>query len=68
MKIENSTKNADAFFVVEYAPPKDRAEPDRLFVPVGQEKRLYPYIGFETAGLHRLGGNVLIKFKKRVRD
>jgi len=69
LEIENSTtKNADAFFMVEYAPPRDRTEPDRLFVPVEQEKRLSPYIGFETPVIHRLGGNLWTKIKKRIRE
>ena len=56
------------YFIVEYAPPRPNAEPDRLFVPIEQEKRLSPYIGFETPIIHRLGGNLWTKIKKRVRE
>ncbi|MDP3778615.1 MAG: helicase-related protein [bacterium] len=46
------------FFIVEYAPPSTGGEPDRLLVPVDQEERLTPYIGFETPHIHRLGGTI----------
>lgn len=64
-----SEKNSSSeFFVIDYAPPKNRTEPDRLFVPLEQEKRLSPYIGFETPIVHRLGGNLWTNIKKRVRE
>ncbi|OGZ95275.1 MAG: hypothetical protein A3A28_00110 [Candidatus Sungbacteria bacterium RIFCSPLOWO2_01_FULL_47_32] len=63
-----TTKNLSGFFVVEYAPPKDRTEPDRLFVPIEQEKRLSPYIGFETPAIHRLGGSLWTSTKKRAKE
>ncbi len=56
------------FFVVEYAPPRLGAEPDRLRVPLEQEKRLSLYVGFETPIIHRLGGTVWLKTKKKVKE
>ncbi|MBI2637525.1 MAG: DEAD/DEAH box helicase, partial [Candidatus Sungbacteria bacterium] len=71
-KFLNDSKTAEhqlkEYFVVEYAPPKDRTEPDRLFVPTDQEKRLSPYIGFETPAIHRLGGSLWISTKKRTKE
>src|SRR3990172_2009499 len=68
LKIENSTKNSDEFFVVEYAPPRDGGEPDRLFVPITQERRLSSYIGFETPTVHRLGGSLWAKTRRKVKE
>lgn len=61
-------KEDKEFFVIEYAPPKDGASPDRLLVPVTQEKRLSIYIGFETPKIHRLGGSFWAGTKKRIKE
>ncbi|TSC69020.1 MAG: transcription-repair coupling factor [Parcubacteria group bacterium Gr01-1014_66] len=59
---------AGTFFIIEYAHPAPSRDPDRLFVPENQEKRLTPYIGFETPRVHRLGGTIWIKTKRKVRE
>ncbi len=64
----NDTSERIKFFVIEYAPPAPRREPDRLFVPVRQKERLSPYIGFETPRVHRLGGSLWQKTKKKARE
>lgn len=64
---ENISKSVK-FFTVEYAPSVPHREPDRLFVPVDQKNRLSPYIGFETPRVHRLGGTLWEKTKKKVRE
>lgn len=56
------------FFVVEYAPPRIGAAPDRLLVPEEQAKRLSPYIGFETPTIHRLGGTVWFAAKRKAKE
>ncbi len=56
------------YFVVEYAPPAPGLMPDRLFVPVGQEERLTPYVGFETPRLHRLGGALWTRTRKKIKE
>ena len=56
------------FFIIEYAPPREGGEPDRLLVPFAQESRLAPYVGFENPRVHRLGGNVWERTKKKVRE
>ena len=68
---KNSTENfpsGSAFFVVEYAPLTPGKDPDRLYVPVDQEERLSPYVGFETPKIHRLGGNIWFKTKRKARE
>lgn len=72
MKIENSklkiNEKPNGFFVVEYAPPRTGKEPDRLFVPIAQAKKLSPYYGFETPAIHRLGSDLWWRTKKRVKE
>jgi len=65
---EFPTKNRGRFFVVEYAPPRNGAEPDRLLVPEGQAKRLSPYVGFDTPTVHRLGGTVWFTTRRKVKE
>lgn len=60
--------DAEKYFVVEYAPPKNGASPDRLLVPKDQQKRLTPYIGFETPAIHRLGGTVWFTTRRKVKE
>ena len=60
------TEREKEYFVVEYAPPREGAEPDRLYVPKDQEKRLSPYIGFNTPRVHRLGGTAWFTTRKKI--
>lgn len=60
--------NTGTFFVVEYAPPAPGREPDRLYVPIDKKARLTPYLGFEIPRIHRLGGSVWLKTKRRVKE
>ncbi len=55
-------------YVIEYAPAAPGREPDRLYVPTDQKDRLTPYVGFEIPRLHRLGGGIWQKTKRRVRE
>ena len=66
-KLEFSTTE-NLFFVVEYAPPIQRTQPDILYVPTNQKDRLSPYIGFETPRIHRLGGTLWQNIKRRVKE
>jgi len=54
--------------VIEYAAPRSGAKPDRLFVPRDQEDRLSPYVGFTTPVVHRLGGTLWLKTRRRARE
>jgi transcription-repair coupling factor (superfamily II helicase) len=51
----------DKFFVLEYA------KKDRLYVPLDLENKLSRYIGFETPIVHRLGGTLWFKTKRKAR-
>ncbi|MBI2097129.1 MAG: DEAD/DEAH box helicase [Candidatus Sungbacteria bacterium] len=55
------------FHVIEYAAPRRGAPPDRLLVPLGQEKRLSLYIGFEHPTIHRLGGQLWPNTKRKIK-
>ena len=57
-----------AFYKIEYASPAHGREPDMLYVPVDQNERFSPYVGFETPHVHRLGGGVWEKTKRKVRE
>lgn len=54
-------RSHDKFFVLEYA------KKDRLYVPLDLEKKLSRYIGFETPIVHRLGGTLWFKTKRKAR-
>lgn len=56
------------FFVVEYASPKAGRLADRLLVPLTQAKKLSPYYGFETPTIHRLGSELWIRTKRKVKE
>ncbi|MBI4225211.1 MAG: DEAD/DEAH box helicase [Candidatus Sungbacteria bacterium] len=60
--------NTSSFFKIEYASPGAGREPDILYVPVDQKDRLSPYVGFETPHIHRLGGSVWEKTKRKVKE
>ena len=55
-------------FVIEYAAPGPGREPDRLFVPRDKKDRLTPYIGFETPRIHRLGGTLWLRTRKKIKE
>ncbi|MBI2639985.1 MAG: DEAD/DEAH box helicase [Candidatus Sungbacteria bacterium] len=59
---------AKKFYIVEYASPRIGGVPDRLLVPEDQQKRLTPYIGFETPTIHRLGGTVWFTTRRKVKE
>ncbi|MDP3710528.1 MAG: CarD family transcriptional regulator [bacterium] len=65
---ESLNGSAENFYVIEYAAPRENAEPDKLFVPVVQKDRLTPYIGFETPKIHRLGGSLWEKTKRKTKE
>lgn len=56
------------FFIVEYAPPAKGRQPDLLLVPIDQKDRLTPYIGFTTPTIHRLGGTIWERTKKKIKE
>lgn len=50
------------FYVIEYA------ENDKLYVPFSCDNKLSRYIGFSKPKIHRLGGNMWHKIKKRAKE
>ncbi len=55
------------YLVIEYAPAKRGAPPDRLYVPTEQLDQVTRYVGGEAPTLHRLGGSDWVKAKGRAR-
>lgn len=68
MRTTRTEREQGEYYVVEYAPPRMGADPDRLLVPEDQAKRLSPYIGFDTPTVHRLGGTVWITARRKVKE
>ena len=50
------------FFILEYA------KGDKLYVPLDKEEKLSRYIGFEIPIVHRLGGALWLKTKRRAKE
>jgi len=67
-QIPEQSDTAEKFFIVEYAPPTYGGAPDRLLVPIRQEDRLTPYIGFETPHVHRLGDTIWQTTKRKAKE
>lgn len=61
-------KTEDGFFVVEYAPARKGGEPDRLFVPQEESKRISLYLGLRTPAIHRLGTPLWRTTKKKAKE
>lgn len=56
------------FYKIEYAAPAPGREPDILLVPTNQKDRLTPYVGFVTPVIHRLGGALWSRTKRKVHE
>lgn len=56
------------FFILEYATPKGGKNPDRLYIPLEQAKKLSLYIGFENPTIHRLGSEIWLKTKYKIKE
>ncbi len=59
---EMATMDNRQFYVLEYAAK------DKLYVPLGLERKLSRYIGFTVPSIHRLGSQTWQKTKKRIRE
>ena len=58
-------------YMIEYASPKIAGkivEPDMLFVPKAQIKRLAPYLGFKKPKIHRLGTPIWSITKRKAKE
>jgi transcription-repair coupling factor (superfamily II helicase) len=67
-KREAAGSDQKEYYSISYAPARTGGEPDMLYVSIDQKDRLLPYVGFETPHLHRLGGNVWEKIKRKVKE
>lgn len=65
-------KTTREYVVIEYAPSKRNAPPDKLFIPTDQLDQLSKYVGAETPKLNKLGGSdwaqTKAKAKKHVHE
>ena len=59
---------SEDFFSVEYASPGPGRQPDRLLVPRDARDRLTPYIGFDTPHIHRLGGTLWLRTRRKIKE
>jgi len=59
---EQETINKENYYVLEYA------ERDKLYVPVGLERKLSRYVGFIEPRISRLGSMIWQKTKRRVKE
>src|SRR3989338_6148343 len=66
--LPNWSGSGETYYLLEYAPPKDSAEHDKLYVPESQAKKLSRYLGLEQPAIHRLSGTVWEHAKKKVTE
>ncbi len=55
-------RDGQKFFLIEYA------KKDRLFVPLTVSEKISPYVGFQTPTVHRLGGSLWLKTRKKATE
>jgi transcription-repair coupling factor (superfamily II helicase) len=60
-------KTTREYLVIEYAPSKRNAPPDKLFIPTDQLDQVSKYLGAETPKLNKLGGSDWSQTKARAR-
>ncbi len=65
---EEKIINNEKYYVLEYAPPKQGALNDTLFVPESQSQKLSLYIGLQRPIIHRLSGNLWEKTLKKAKE
>ncbi|MBW3087872.1 transcription-repair coupling factor [Bifidobacterium sp. 82T24] len=61
------TKSQREYLVVEYAPSKRGAPPDKLFIPTDQLDKISKYIGADVPKLNKLGGSDWAATKAKAR-
>ena len=68
-QVQDDTVSEKNYYLIEYAPPKEGKDPDRLYVPEDQAKKLSVYLGFETPKIHRLSAeSAWTRVKKKVKE
>ncbi|OGD39347.1 hypothetical protein A2907_01490 [Candidatus Azambacteria bacterium RIFCSPLOWO2_01_FULL_37_9] len=66
--LNSELQTPNSFFIIEYATPKHGQNPDRLYVPLEQAQKLSLYIGFENPTVHRLGSEIWLKTKHKIKE
>ncbi|MBT1176287.1 transcription-repair coupling factor [Bifidobacterium callimiconis] len=61
------TRSQREYLVVEYAPSKRGAPPDRLFIPTDQLDKVSKYVGADVPKLNKLGGSDWAATKEKAR-
>lgn len=61
-KFETSAEEFQSYYVLEYA------KEDKLFVPVGLERKLSKYVGFQNPVISRLGSSLWQKTKRKIKE
>ncbi|PJM73100.1 transcription-repair coupling factor [Bifidobacterium primatium] len=62
-----ATRSQREYLVVEYAPSKRGAPPDKLFIPTDQLDKISKYVGADTPKLNKLGGSDWAATKAKAR-
>jgi transcription-repair coupling factor (superfamily II helicase) len=62
-----ANKTTREYLVIEYAPSKRNAPPDKLFIPTDQLDQVSKYIGAEAPKLNKLGGSDWAATKAKAR-
>lgn len=63
-----SSKALREYLIIEYAPSKRQAPPDKLFIPTDQLDLVSKYIGADTPKLNKLGGSDWASTKAKARQ
>lgn len=61
-KFQTAIEQSQDYYVLEYA------EEDKLYVPVGLERKLSRYVGFQDPKISRLGSNLWQKTKRKIKE
>jgi transcription-repair coupling factor (superfamily II helicase) len=56
------------YFEIEYAPPSNSSNPDKLLVPIDKGNKLSLYYGFDKPTIHRLSTQVWFNTKKKIKE
>lgn len=56
------------YFEIEYAPPSNSNNPDKLLVPIDKSDKLNLYYGFDKPTIHRLSTQTWFNTKKKVKE
>ncbi len=61
-------ENGNKYFEIEYAPPSNSNNADKLLVPIDKGDKLSLYYGFDKPTIHRLSTQTWFNTKKKVKE